>query len=154
MDKHEKNIGGYTFDTQVISAMNNGKISSVVNKLIQSKLAEEGLEINAEIWSVLFCLWDKSGITQSELCKRTMNSKPSMSRIIQKMEEKGLIHREECNSDRRSVFIYLTEKGKRLEKISNEASTQLIEKALKDITPKEMSITQSVIRRVLVNLGE
>ncbi|UII25199.1 MarR family transcriptional regulator [Fulvivirga maritima] len=51
-------------------------------------------------------------ILPSELAHKTKITTPSMSQILKGMEERGIISRTSCVSDKRKVFISLTKAGK------------------------------------------
>jgi DNA-binding MarR family transcriptional regulator len=45
-----------------------------------------------------------------------VRDKPYTTRLIENLEEKGIIRREECQNDKRSSLIFLTEQGNKLRK--------------------------------------
>jgi DNA-binding MarR family transcriptional regulator len=47
-----------------------------------------------------------------ELAKRVSLSKATLTGVIDRLEAKGLVHRERSSADRRSVYLSLTEKGR------------------------------------------
>ena len=51
------------------------------------------------------------GITMSALAKRVGVDNSTLTRLIQIMEEKNLIHKKKNNNDRRSTLIYLSKIG-------------------------------------------
>ncbi|MBL3658820.1 MarR family winged helix-turn-helix transcriptional regulator [Fulvivirga sediminis] len=51
-------------------------------------------------------------ILPSELATKTKITTPSMSQILKKMEMRGIINRQSCDSDKRKVFISLSKAGK------------------------------------------
>ena len=63
-----------------------GKISTAINRAFLRSFAAEGIEITTEQWSVLACLWNKDKVTQQTLCTLTAKDKPSMTRLIDKLE--------------------------------------------------------------------
>ena len=71
-----------------------------------------GLDITPEHWAVLNCLWEKDGISQTEIAERVMKDKTNLTRILDIMEKKGWIVRHDHESDRRSNRIVLTEKAR------------------------------------------
>ena len=52
------------------------------------------------------------GITMSELAGRILHSKSGFTRLVDKMEQAGLVRRVRPEHDRRSIFIVLTEEGR------------------------------------------
>ena len=53
------------------------------------------------------------GMTPSELAKTLGYTRPRMTRIIDSLEEKGYVVREQDKEDRRRVLVYCTDEGRR-----------------------------------------
>ena len=50
-------------------------------------------------------------LRMSELAGRTLASKSRLSHQVSRMEEQGLVRREECTEDRRGAFAVMTQEG-------------------------------------------
>ncbi|WP_183477169.1 MarR family transcriptional regulator [Mesonia hippocampi] len=74
------------------------------------------MEISKEHWSILAILWEKNGCSQQYLAQKSFRDRPSISRLIDKMEKDGLVERRNDKNDRRLKLIFLTSAGKSLEK--------------------------------------
>ena len=72
---------------------------------------QSDLDVTPEQWVVLFRLYEREGLTQSELGDRTVKDKTTVTRILDRLEKKGLLYRRRDTRDRRSQRIYLTESG-------------------------------------------
>jgi len=55
-------------------------------------------------------------MTVNELREALIDDSPNVSRILNKMVEKGLVRKERQTDDQRVVYVSLTEKGRRLHK--------------------------------------
>jgi DNA-binding MarR family transcriptional regulator len=53
------------------------------------------------------------GIGMTELANRILSSKSGLTRVVDRMEEEGLVRRERPPSDRRAIRVVLTRKGDR-----------------------------------------
>lgn len=62
----------------------------------------------------------KGGIPVTKIAPNMGIEATSLSRLLNTMEEKGLIYREKDTLDRRVVNLFLTEKGLELQKISKK----------------------------------
>lgn len=129
-----------------------GKISTTINRTFLRTFASEGIEITTEQWSVLACLWQKDKVTQQALCKLTGKDKPSMTRLIDKLEKRNLVTRVSDQTDRRINLIHLTENGALLEQKATELVQSIAAKALNDITEEELNISRVVLKKIMVNL--
>lgn len=129
-----------------------GKISGAINRAFLRAFTAEGIEITTEQWSVLACLWKKDGVTQQELCNLTAKDKPSMTRLIDKLEKANLVVRISGQVDRRINLIQLTEDGIKLENSANELVQQVAVKTLNGITEEEIQMSRVVLRKIMANL--
>jgi Transcriptional regulators len=129
-----------------------GKISTTINRTFLRTFASEGIEITTEQWSVLACLWQKDKVTQQALCKLTAKDKPSMTRLIDKLEKRNLVTRVSDQTDRRINLIHLTESGRLLEQKATELVQSIAAKALNDITEDELNTSRVVLKKIMANL--
>ena len=63
-------------------------------------------------WWVLTHLYRRDGLNQSELADILEIEKPTLGRLIDRLEDKGWLRREADPADRRSKRVYLTEEVK------------------------------------------
>ena len=129
-----------------------GKISSAINRTFLRAFANQGIEITTEQWSVLACLWKKDKVTQQALCKLTSKAKPSMTRLIDKLEKANLVTRVSDHYDRRINLIHLTETGNVLEMKATEIVNTIASKTLNNISPEELNTARSVLKIIIANL--
>ena len=81
---------------------------AVMRKFIPS-LKKHGL--TPQQWRVIRALEHESGLDISTLAKRCYLLMPSLSRIINHLDEEKIIRRQTVNSDQRRSKIFLTEIG-------------------------------------------
>ena len=86
------------------------RITNRLNRELQQDLRP--LKINVSRWRVLAALNVKDGRTMGELVDFTMMEQSSLSRIVDKMSEEGLVLRRLQEDDNRYVRVYLTDKGR------------------------------------------
>ena len=79
---------------------------------IADTLRELGLYVGQEM--IMSQLWEKEGVAQSELADACGLEKPTITKVIERMSEAGLIRVEKDQKDRRVRRVYLTERGKSL----------------------------------------
>ena len=84
----------------------------LMNKHIERELKKYGLARSQ--FQVLYHIYQASKLTQKEL-QQTMQVEPAtLTVIIDGLAKKGLLKRSENTSDKRSNFVVLTAKGKKL----------------------------------------
>lgn len=64
---------------------------------------------------VFLVLWEKDGISVTEIGERLMLDNGTLSPLLKKMEQAGFVERSRCRRDDRIVEITLTEKGRALQ---------------------------------------
>ena len=64
---------------------------------------------------VLLVLWEKDGVSVTEIGERLMLDNGTLSPLLKKMEQAGYVERRRCRKDDRIVEITLTEAGRTLQ---------------------------------------
>ncbi|KZL17323.1 Multiple antibiotic resistance protein MarR [Pseudovibrio axinellae] len=80
-------------------------------------LAEDYLrpyELSLAQWVVLSALWRQDGLSVSTLSEYSGKKTAALSRLLDRMESKGLVGRNTVEDDKRLVKIHLTPKGQEL----------------------------------------
>jgi len=73
---------------------------------------DQGLRVPE--WRALACLFDKDGQMITRLAALALMEQSAMTRIIERMEERGLVTRRGDTRDRRRVRVYLAPEGRAL----------------------------------------
>ena len=85
-------------------------------KLIKQDLIrrfrEHDIDLTPEQWTILAELTKKESIYQRELAEGTFKDAPTVSRIIDLLNKRGYITRQEDEDDRRRFLISLTPSGR------------------------------------------
>jgi len=91
-----------------------GNIYRYVNVSMNKIFKKYKIELSYEKWSVMICLWDTNGLSQSEIAKVSCRDRSSLARIIDTMEKDNLLIRIPDQVDKRCNRIFLTNKGREL----------------------------------------
>lgn len=129
-----------------------GKVSMAINRTFLRTFSTEGMSITIEQWSVLACLWKKDKVTQQTLCNLTSKDKPSMTRLIDKLEKRNLVTRVSDHNDRRINLIHLTDSGMALKQKATDLVQKNAAKTLSNIAEEELKISRIVLKRIMANL--
>ena len=62
---------------------------------------------------VIFTLGNTEGLVFKELGERTLTTKGTLTGIVDRLEQKGLVKRSVCPKDRRQMYVLLTNKGEK-----------------------------------------
>lgn len=124
--------------------------------LIQKRLLERvkasGLTLGQP--KILDYLKDHDGASQKEIAAGCFIEAGSLTSILNRMEEKGLIERRMLNGNRRTFHIFMTESGKKSQKLVEEAFVEIEEAAWKDISPEEAEVFMKIYHKIYSNLSE
>ena len=123
----------------------------LVQKALLEQLTATGLTIGQP--KILDYLKEHDGSNQKEIAKACFLEAGSLTTILNKMEEKGLIERRILNGNRRSFHIFLTAVGKEKQQLVDTAFSEIEKKALADISEKEFEQFMSVYHRIYSNLS-
>ncbi|MCH5327745.1 MAG: MarR family transcriptional regulator [Coprobacter sp.] len=141
-----------TLDIETVFVVLSGKISAAINRKMYRSFRKENIDITPEQWSVLYYLWEKDGVNQQELCNATFKDKPSMTRLIDNLEKQQLVTRTTSQHDRRINIINLTEKGRKLDEMTQPVVTRTKEVALQGLTDEEIVLAQQLLNKVFSNI--
>lgn len=130
----------------------SGRISAAINRTILRAFTKENIDLTTEQWTVMACLWNQDKVTQQSICDATAKDKPSITRLIDKLESRNLVVRVSDPGDRRINLIHLTKAGMNLQKRSTAIVKRVAELTLHDITEEELDFGRSLLRKALNNL--
>jgi DNA-binding MarR family transcriptional regulator len=89
-------------------------------KMVMSSLVRrvdthmQPLELTGMQWEPVLLLWLKRADTVAGLARVSQVGVPSMTRMLDRLEQKDLLRRERSELDRRVVNLHLTAKGKKV----------------------------------------
>jgi DNA-binding MarR family transcriptional regulator len=91
----------------------------------------------------------------NELATRMLWSKSRLSHQIARMQERGLVAREDCVSDARGAFVVLTTNGLRAIKAAAPPHVASVRRHFIDLlTPEEIDTLATIANRVVDHLSE
>lgn len=122
----------------------------LVQKALLEELKDTGLTIGQP--KILDYLKEHDGSSQKEIAKACFLEAGSLTTILNKMEEKGLIERRTLNGNRRSFHIFMTDDGKKKQQLVDKVFQKIEKKALADISEDEFEQFISVYRKIYSNL--
>ncbi|MDQ2106346.1 MarR family winged helix-turn-helix transcriptional regulator [Azospirillum isscasi] len=126
------------------------EVHRAITRALQNRVADHGVSMGQ--WYFLRALWEEDGLTQRELSQRVGMMEPTTVTALNNLERCDLVQRVRNPHDRRKVNIYLTPKGKALRADILPCVEEIEETATQGISPGELALTISVLRRVSANL--
>jgi MarR family transcriptional regulator, organic hydroperoxide resistance regulator len=113
-------------------------------------LAQVGLYPGQEM--ILVELWEGDRLTQTEIAERLGVQAPTVTKMLQRMEEAGWVERYACPGDSRATRVVLTERGRALKAQVESAWSELEERTLDGLTEEERQYLQALLSRLRGNL--
>ncbi|KYG33635.1 MarR family winged helix-turn-helix transcriptional regulator [Priestia endophytica] len=126
------------------------KISFQMRRDYNESLRELNLYVGQD--NLLSRLWLGDGVTQRQLCEHLKCEPPTVTNMVKSLEQNGFIYRKRDEQDARVMRIYLTDKGKELEKPVEFKWKQQQEKLLHSILPEERLLLRQLMKRMERNL--
>lgn len=123
-----------------------------VQKKLMEQLKDTGLTLGQP--KVLDYLKDHDGVSQKEIAAGCLIEAGSLTSILNRMEEKDLIERKMLNGNRRTFHIFMTESGKKNQKLVEETFEKIEETALNNVSEEEQKVFMEIFLRIYRNLAE
>ncbi|RMH74113.1 MAG: MarR family transcriptional regulator [Gemmatimonadetes bacterium] len=114
---------------------------------------QAGYDVTPEQWKILRNLWEQDGQSQQQLAHCSVKDKASITRLIDGLERRNLVVRIPDQHDRRQKRIYLTHRGKELQKPLSEIVKQTQDVAQMNINEADLALCKAVLQQVYDNLN-
>ncbi len=129
------------------------RIKQVGTRIFDRMLSASGIDsFNGAQGRILYVLWQNDAISISSLSSQTSLANTTLTAMLDRMENNGLIVRKLDPKDRRNRLIALTEKAKSLQNDYDMISQRMNELYYIGFTEQEIVQFESYLQRVLNNL--
>ena len=112
-----------------------------------------GLGVTRAQWKVLFRLERQPGLRQVELADLLDIEPITLCRIVDRLEESGLVERTSDPADRRAWRLHVTAQAQPLIEKLKAVAAELVDAAFAGIDPKDIEIARQVLARTRENAG-
>ena len=112
-----------------------------------------GLGVTRAQWKVLFKLTRTPGLRQVELADMLDLEPITLCRIVDRLEEAGLVERTRDPEDRRAWRLHVTAKAQPLIDKLQSVGDELVSHAFAEIDGKDIELTRQVLARIRENTG-
>jgi DNA-binding MarR family transcriptional regulator len=126
-----------------------GRARSALLTGLDSELAPFGL--TGAQYAVLKYVADGTADTAADLCRTMHYDTGSMTRMLDRLEEKSVLRRERCTEDRRVVFLRITASGNELLPQLREAALHVLARHLRGFSPEESASLKQYLIRMIEN---
>jgi MarR family transcriptional regulator for hemolysin len=112
------------------------------------------IDLTATQSLVILTLLDKEGVIQGDLARTLGIRAVTLGGIVDRMEAKGWLERRPDDKDRRAKRIWLTKKGRELEKVIRRSLKRVHDVAIEDIPGESVDQLFETITAIRANLLE
>lgn len=129
------------------------QVKQLQDRAFNKILKEEGIyEFNGQQGRILFALWKNEKLSLIELSRKTSLAKTTLSAMVERMKNEGLLIVEGSKEDKRSLVIYLSDKTLSLEEKINRATKKISDIFYKDFSEEEANELDRLLGKVKENL--
>lgn len=115
---------------------------------IQRSLKDNKMGITYEMLQIMSCLWNNEDVNQQELANKTFKDKASLTYLINNLEKRELVIRQEYAHDRRNKKILLTTKGYELREKLQPLLLEIYASASENLEAKSLEEMISFLQKV------
>jgi DNA-binding MarR family transcriptional regulator len=153
----------HTDNTQVIlrhwrEAVPNDRLAHLVKDATRALLRALQMRLTAHAvslghWTFLRILWEKDGLTQSELSEQAGVMEPTTFTAVKAMETLGYVTRRQLPGNRKKVFVFLTPKGRALKDKLVPLAEEVNDVAVRGVSPAAVAATRQTLLSIIENLA-
>ncbi len=126
--------------------------SRAFRRALQIRLARHGVPFGH--WRFLRILWDSEGLTQKDLSARAGVMEPTTFSAMKAMELLGYIERRQIPTNKKNVYVYLTDTGRALEHRLVPLAEDTNHISIKNVAPGDLAIARRVLLAMIDNLAQ
>lgn len=122
---------------------------SIFQKELLNRLKNTGLTIGQP--KILDYLKDHDGTGQKDIAQACHIEPGTLTTLLNRMEETGLVERRMLNGNRRSFYIFLTDKGKKHSQQVAKVFNELESEAFRGISSKDRETFMKLFEKIYNN---
>lgn len=129
------------------------QVKQIQGRIFDKLLKDYGIDnFNGPQGRILYVLWQQDNLSISEIGSRTSLAKTSLTTMLDRMEERGYIQRNNAPNDRRQILITLTDKAKSLNSKYNEVTNHMNKIFYEGFSDEAIKAFDNNLQHVLENL--
>jgi DNA-binding MarR family transcriptional regulator len=121
-----------------------------MNREFSERIAQHGVSLG--LWPFLRALWEKDGLTQRELSEKVRMKGPTTVAALNKLEDRGLVRREENRKDARKINVFLTPDGRKVYRKVIPEVEAVNRQCLDTLSEQEQNDFKNMIKRIRNNV--
>ena len=133
-------------------AVNLNLISCKLKQYTAFELKVQNIDLTPEQFLLIDILWNQGTLSQQTVADLMHKDKNSITKLVDALEKKGLVMRQQDRADRRSNLVKVTEEGEKLKNKAKEVGIYTLDQVLDGITEEELNTFLKVIYKMSDNM--
>ena len=129
-----------------------GRTEQLKNRILDRHLEPHG--VTAQQFKVLVMIARFCAETPADICRMLNLDSGSMTRMLDRLEQKNLLSRARSEADRRQVRLVLTDEGKALSDLLPEIGAQAMNEMVGVLEDSELLALEKILTKILVASGD
>lgn len=129
-----------------------GRAALLKDRIIDTHMEPHG--ITAAQFKVMIIIAQFGVDTPAELCRHLSLDSGSMTRMLDRLEQKDLLLRKRCADDRRLVRLALTEEGQALADKLPEIGVNAMNQLAGALDSEELQTLEAILKKILLAAGD
>lgn len=131
------------------------KINQLGGRKFERILQEQGIDaFNGAQGRILYVLWQRDGMRATEIAKESGLAKTTLTSMLSRMKEQGLVSFSENEGDGRSFLVFLTPQATALREAYENVSRRMGAIYYSGFSAQEVELFEGFLVRILSNLEE
>ena len=123
-----------------------------LKQFIASKLRQKDVPLTPEQFLLIDLLWNHGSMSQQQLADQMQKDKNSVTKLVDAIERKGFVVRQQNALDRRSNTLVLTEKALELRDGAKQKGISILDEMLDGISETELRAFLATLNKLNVNM--
>jgi MarR family transcriptional regulator, organic hydroperoxide resistance regulator len=115
--------------------------------------ALRAIDMDLPSWRALMIVSESNPSSVSEIADRAVMRLSTMTRVVQRLEKRGLLEVERRKGDARVTEVYINSKGTRAAQQVRKIASGFYNLAFHDVDASEIDMLNALLRRVFRNLA-
>ena len=127
-----------------------------LKQFIAAKLRQMEVPLTPEQFILIDLLWNQGSMSQQQLADQMQKDKNSVTKLVDALDRKGFVVREQNRQDRRSNTLVLTEKAEGLKHGAKQKGISILDEMLVGISEEELRsflVTLHKLNRNMTSAG-
>jgi len=150
-NKAPEKAGDYEFDFSEWPFYWLARADRTYLSIMETSLGRIGLDIPS--WRVLMILHSKQSASVSEISEHSIVKLSTMTKIIQRMQNAGLVEISQSKKDGRVTIVTITDAGEKAGRDCWEEARRILSRVFEDFTGVEQQVLLELLKKLSESLG-